>query len=483
MALAERTEREGARGARAAAGALPASRSGLAMALGRVRARLRLSACGRIVAALLVLTFVKQLVLVAAYPPFQGHDEVGHYGYLWTMEHFGRLPTLNDNLPVILGQYDIYTLDWPALYTANHPPLYYLLTYPIMRLAGTDAPGDLFLRLYALRLASIVPFLVTIWLTYRLARTLFPRDRFLALTAPAAVAFGPQLSFEGAIVNNDMLSICWGTLILYLCAHAIRRGLTLPRALALGVALGLGLLIKATLTVFLPLAGLVALYCRWPRPWGRVCERAYWRGTLAAALAMVVPAVAIPAPWYAFMKRTYGDFSAFGAIQALQQGWNVPAGTFGELLTSRAFHLERIHESFGYWGWKLIPLTGPQLRLVYAGLLLCAVGLLVGAVRLGLAWRARGIRPETEQIAGVALLAAAFGAMYAATIYFGTMFLLTQARYFFPAAAAAAILAMLGIRALVPPRLVRPAAALTIAALAAFNLWLLVGSILPYAFL
>src|SRR6185437_5707473 len=109
-------------------------------------------------------------------------------------------------------------------------------------------------RLYALRLASIVPFLLTIWLTYLLATTLFPRDTFLALTAPAAVAFGPQLSFEGAIINNDMLSICCGVLLLYLCAAALRNGLSVRRAFGLGLALGCGLLVKATLTIFLPLA-------------------------------------------------------------------------------------------------------------------------------------------------------------------------------------------------------------------------------------
>ncbi len=476
MALAERTEQQDRR-AREHVTALPA----VTLAPARVWPRLRLSARGAIIAALLVFTLVKQLVLVAAYPPFQGHDEVGHYGNLWTMEHFGRLPTLSDNMPVVLDPYSMYTLDWPAVYTANHPPLYYLLTYRIMRAAGSDAPEDLLPRLYALRLASILPFLLAIWLTYLLARVLFPRDTFLTLTAPAAIAFGPQLSFEGAIINNDILSILWGALILYLCAAALRRGLPPWRALALGVALGTGLLVKATLTVFLPLAALVAIWVRWPRPWGAIRTRAYWRGTLGAAAAMIVPALAIPAPWYAYLHRTYGDFSAFTAIQNLQAAWNVPAGTFGELLLSKEFHLERIRESVGYYGWKLIPLTVWQERLVHGAIILCGVGLVIGLGRVAWGWRA-GRRPETVQVAGVVLLLLAALAMYAATIYFGTMFLLTQARYFFPIAGAGAILGLLGVRALLPDRWQRPAAALTIAAFAAFNLWLMLGSVLPYAF-
>ena len=449
--------------------------------LTRVRGRLTLSACGRIVAALLIFAFVRQLILIAAYPPFQGHDEVGHYGYLWTMEHFGRIPTLDDNLPVVLEPYSSFTLNWPAVYTANHPPGYYLLLFPIMKFAGTDAAADLLPRLYALRLASILPYLMTILFTYRLAITIFPRDRFLAVTAPAAIAFAPQISFEGAIINNDILSICWGSLLLLLCALALRRGLSSRRAFGLGVALGLGLLIKATLTIFLPLAALVALYCRWPRPWGAIRTRAYWHGTLGAAVALAVPTLAIPSPWYAFLYRTYGDFSAFTAIQRLQQEWNVPAGTFGELLTSKEFHLERIGEYFGYFGWKLIPLTEWQTNVIYGGLLLCGAGLVVGLARLGWLAARRGWRPTGPQFTGVALIVLANVVMYGAMIYFGTMFMLTQARYLFPVAAASALLAMLGLRAFLPERAVRPAAALTIAALAAFDLWLLLAGVLPYA--
>lgn len=476
MALAERTE-----GQERQARDVPPATTILA-ARARAWPRPRITARGSIIAALLVFTLVKQLILVAAYPPFQGHDEVGHYGNLWTMEHFGRLPTLGDNMPVILDPYSSFTLDWPAVYTANHPPLYYLLTYRIMLAAGSDGPEGLLPRMYALRLASIVPFLLAIWLTYLLTRVLFPRDPFLTLTVPAAVAFGPQLSFEGAIINNDIFSILWGALILYLCAAALRHGLTWRRACLLGVALGSGLLVKATLTALLPLAAFVAIWCRWPRPWGAIRTRDYWRGLRGPAAALIAPALLIPAPWYAYMYRTYGDFSAFRAIQALQAGWNVPAGTFAELLFSREFHTERIKEYVGYWGWRLIPLTTWQERLTYAALILAGGGLVVGIGRLAWGWLRERRRPETLHVGGVGLIILANLAMYGATIYFGTMFLLTQARYFFPVAGATALLGLLGVRALLPERALRPAAAITIAAFAAFNLWLLFGSVLPYAF-
>ena len=159
-----------------------------------------------------------------------------------------------------------------------------------------------------------------------------------------------------------------------------------------------------------------------------------------------------------------------------------PLARSGNSSSRKQFHLERIGEYVGYFGWKLIPLTEWQMRVTYGALILYGVGLLVGLGRVAWRWRA-GQRPETAQVAGVTLLVVANLVMYGAMIYFGTMFLLTQARYIFPVAGATALLAMLGLRAFLPERFLRPAAALTIVALAAFNLWLFLGGVLPYAFL
>lgn len=478
MALAEPTQREEQPGTRAVVRTAP-----LILPAAPALARVWGSARTRILLALLFVAFVKQVVLVVATPPFRGHDEVAHMGYIWTMEQYGRLPTLGDNLPLALENYADFTLDWPALYSANHPPLYYLLARPLYTLAGEDFLA----KLYALRLLSIPFFLLTVWLAYALARCLFPRDDFLVLTVPAAVAFQPQIGYEGAIVNNDMLSICCGATLLYLCVAALRAGLTRRRATALGLALGLGLLAKATITVFLPLVAGVAIWSRWPRPWARVREGAYWRETGLLAVATIAPAVILPAPWYLFLKRTYGEFSAFTAIQQLQAGWNSPAGTFTELLRSAAFHRERIHEYFGYFGWKEIPLDPAHLRAVYAGMILCGLGLLIGVGRLLYRWRVDRRPPpplhDRTLVAGVVLLLAANLLMYGAMIYFGTMFQLTQARYIFPVVTATATVAMLGLRACIPHRLLRPAAALTIGALAGFNLLVLTQLVIPYAFL
>jgi 4-amino-4-deoxy-L-arabinose transferase-like glycosyltransferase len=433
--------------------------------------------------AILIAAAVNQLLLLVMYPPFQGHDEVSHLAYLATIADEGRLPTFADTLPPELEPYSPFTLDWPALYTANHPPLYYIVALPAFLLA----PADYHAQLYAVRLVSVPLFLLTIWLAARLATLVLPGDRFLACCVPAVVAFQPQLSFEGAIVNNDMLAICLGTLSLLLLLGAIRQGLSMRRALLLGVVLGLGLLSKATLTALLPVAGLVAVWCCWPRPWRQLTTRAWWQATLGRALLLLTPVILLALPWYLFLHRTYGDVTAFDATQELQRHWNRPAGTLGELTFSQSFHTDRIHETWGYYGWKLLPLTRDELWFVYSGMLIAAVGLLFGGVRfiLHADWRdvATGASPMARSVAAVAVLAIACITMYAATIYFGTMFLLTQARYYFPILPAAIVVALLGFRALTPRHLRHIVAASIVATAAGFQIMLLTRLVFPYAVL
>ncbi|MDQ3547837.1 MAG: glycosyltransferase family 39 protein, partial [Chloroflexota bacterium] len=335
-----------------------------------------------IILAMMTVAFVKQIVLAIAYPPFQGHDEVAHLGYLGTIANDGRLPTFSDQLPAALATYSQFTLDWPTLYTANHPPLYYLVSLPAYELAG----GDYLKQLYAVRLVAIPLFVLTVWLSYLIARNLFPDSDLITVGAPAVVAFQPQLGFEGAIVNNDILAILLGTLLLYLSVRAIRGGLSIRLALTIGLVCGLGLLTKATLLGLLPVVAGVGVWCRWPRPWARLRDGDWWRGSVVRALAIVGPTVALALPWYLYLRRTYGDFTAFDATMELQGDWNRPAGTFTELLFSTSFHEERIHETWGYFGWRLIPLGSGELAIIYVAMALCGIGMLLGVYR----WLQRG---------------------------------------------------------------------------------------------
>jgi hypothetical protein len=421
----------------------------------------------RFVLALSIAYLAKQLITVIVFPAFTGHDEVAHYAYLRTVAEEGRLPILlEDRLPVELYPYCRYVLQWwcepwnprwlndPPVrmtngelegmqYAANHPPLYYVLMTPVYWLSAGGSPE---FQQYLLRIA-VIPFgLIVVLLAYRTTTALFPRDAFLAFTVPTFVAFQPQVSYEAAMVNNDIVAIALYSAILFVLVSHFRDGYSGRTSIVLGVLLGLALLTKGTSLTAAPVIGLSLVVSVGLRNAGDIMRR---------GLVIAGSAVAVAWPWYFFLWRTYGNLSGLPQIAELQQ-WNRPLGGFFELLLSREFVIMRFHETWGYFGWRLIPLPAWLLWAIAIPLLFAVGGLVQYAVT---ARPGRSsfeddavMQPESWQRWCLLILAATFGIAYLAVVQFGTQFELTQARYFFPAINAAAILIMLGARTLIPPK-------------------------------
>jgi hypothetical protein len=92
----------------------------------------------------------------------------------------------------------------------------------------------------------------------------------------------------------------------------------------------------------------------------------------------------------------------------------------------------------------------------------------------------RVTRPEGWQLNVLAILVLTCIVAYLAVIQFGTEFALAQARYFFPAINAAALLSMLGLRTLIPAR-ARPAAqGVVVGALILLNVVIMSAYVLPF---
>ncbi|HWV24259.1 MAG TPA: hypothetical protein VNZ58_08710, partial [Thermomicrobiales bacterium] len=206
----------------------------------------------RFLALVLLLFLAKGIVTALVFPPYSGHDEVMHYAYLKVLVE-GRVPLIPDlqawrderaqsgvvqptfdHAPADLYKYasnhdgaayptDYVTPDWfggepyvvwaihfgganfyPSgwIYTGNHPPLFYLSMAPVYWLVKGL---DLDTQIYFFRVATIPFGLLTVLFAYLTVRTIFPRDRFLAMTVPAFVAFQPQIAYESAMLNNDIL--------------------------------------------------------------------------------------------------------------------------------------------------------------------------------------------------------------------------------------------------------------------------------------
>jgi 4-amino-4-deoxy-L-arabinose transferase-like glycosyltransferase len=468
--------------------------------------------------ALLVLYFGKEALVTIVSPPFSGHDEVAHYSYVrvvakdhrlpkipdladWRVEFNKRSTTPGDFVPPELYKYCRYfTQDWfcdpdnpvwaksppyaitysgqyyPSgwIYTANHPPLYYLLMTPIYWATEGASPAA---QQFAMRAAAIPLGMITVILAYLLVGVLFPGEAFLAITVPAFVAFQPQVSYEAAMVNNDILCIALVSLVLYLLARGIRDRFPWRISVFTGVAFGFALLAKGTAIIAAPLIALaviMAIGLRHVPQW-------VLRGGLMAVLAGL-----ISSPWYIFLYRTYGNLSAFDQIEKLQY-WNYAfqsKPTILDQLFNKDFAVMRWRETWGEFGWRLIHLSNATLWAIGIPCLIALGGLIWYVVKIV---RRRDepvddpvLHPRRWQVEVLVLLFATAVVAYYAILQFGTSFALTQARYYFPAINAVAILLMLGLRTLFP-RPWRPYAQTGIlVALLLMNIFIYTQNVIPY---
>jgi 4-amino-4-deoxy-L-arabinose transferase-like glycosyltransferase len=276
------------------------------------------------------------------------------------------------------------------------------------------------------------------------------------------------------MVNNDIVAIAMTSLILWGVIAGMRDRFPLRLCAAIGVALGLDLLAKGSAITVAPIiAAAVVLGTGWRD----------WRGLLVRGVVIGIPAVLLAAPWYLYLYRTYGDLSGLARVKELQY-WNGPMGSFFELLTDPEFIINRFRETWGEFGWRQIHLRPELLWAIAIPTILASLGLAVYAFMV---WRrlpiSRGdsvMRPEPWQRNTLIILFLTCVVAYVAVIQFGTEFALSQARYYFPAINAGALLFMLGLRTLLP-RPARPAAqGIVFAALVVLNIVIMTGYVLPF---
>jgi 4-amino-4-deoxy-L-arabinose transferase-like glycosyltransferase len=474
------------------------------------------------IAILLIVFFAKQVFNVFVFPPFTGHDEVAHFAYIRTVADEHRIPIIperdewriswedrttppGDYFPNDLYKYRRYVLDWccnpldqPRFsetppggmslggelfpngwqYVANHPPLYYVVMTPVYALSDSMS---LEAQQYVLRAAAIPIGMLIVWLTYLMAGLLFPRDRFMMAVAPTFVAFQTQVSYEAAMINNDIMLVGFFTLLVYLLIRGIRRGYTLQSSVVIGLVLGLGLLAKASMLSAAPLVAIALIFgvgVRQVRRW------------VTYGVAAIFVAALVSWPWYAFLYRTYGNLSGLEQVKALQFNWTYQfedPPSIWDLFWNRGFAELRWRETWGEFGWRLIHLEGWLLFAIGIPLLvmtIAAIGTLIAGSWKRWTGRLSGWAVlSREQVTGLWLLLAVCVIAYGAMLQFGTDFELTQARYFFSAIGAVAILLAFGLRQLVPARYHSIAIVAFLLCMVSVNLLIYTQNVIPYWYL
>jgi 4-amino-4-deoxy-L-arabinose transferase-like glycosyltransferase len=238
----------------------------------------------RIALALALISFAGSAAWAITTAPFDSPDEPEHFAYVESLAETGRAPSSNPGSPLspyaadetlalsatrhfaeITGNFGVppwapleetrykreLASQRPArndgggfsVATNAHSPLYYSLLVPAYELGRG---GSTFDELFWMRLTSALLGVLVALCAYGVVLELAPSRRRLAAAAGLLVAFDPMVSFISGAVNNDVGANAAAAVLVYLVVRALRRGLTWPIAIAIGIAAALLPLMKGT---------------------------------------------------------------------------------------------------------------------------------------------------------------------------------------------------------------------------------------------
>jgi hypothetical protein len=391
---------------------------------------------GRVVPAILAVAtfaFLNAAVWSLVMPSFQPPDEASHYAYVESLverhhrpalrpEEGGGSYTLGSALAIETTAVGVVQnefgrppwtereyRDWKRAdaalgphadeggggYTnaAAYSPLYYGLE-AVPYVAGSG--GDVFTRLWLMRLLSALMAAGTAALAFLFARELAPTVPWAGPLAGLTAAFQPMLVFIGGAVNNDNLLILVAAAELYLLARALRRGLDVRLALAIGAVLGIGITAKPGMVALVPVAVLAVGWVLWRgerRPVSRAAVAAAALG--AFALAMALRYALFPQGEELSNTLNAGNERSFGLGDFLSYLWQWYLPPLPSM-TNRFVGLPVYYVYFkGFWG------TFGHLDTKFDGwvyALLAVAGAATAALAALTVWRARarltGVAPR-----------------------------------------------------------------------------------------
>ena len=402
--------------------------------------------------ALILVLYALLAGLYAVYTPaWQAPDEPAHYNYVRYLVEERRLPELRP------GDYPVEYLEEikaarfpphmsvdPIRYESHQPPLYYLLATPAYALGRALGMQVLLLPL---RLFSVLLGIALIATGHAVVRQMWPERRDLAWGTAAFMATLPMHVAMTAVMNNDVLAALVLALIVWLLLRAGQQGWTAPRAVWIGLLLGLALLTKLQAYIAAPLVGLAWLWSasrahRRGEPLGPLVGRALLVGGVALLLVL---------PWLARNVSVYGWSDPLAMVRHDE----VVVGqlTTQELLDEIgivAFMRRLVQTTFqsfwGQFGWMGVLLPARVYQALAALSALALLGVVDALPALRTAWRDEAKRYSF-------LLLGAWGVFtVAGFLWYNIQYVQHQGRYLFPALVPLGLLGTFGVQRLLRRR-------------------------------
>jgi len=439
-----------------------------------------------------LIAFVNAAIWGVVVPPFQVPDETAHFAYAQYLAETGSLPpegngaqysrqeevaltklffysvighpqmrgiltsTEDRALRAALTKHPSAVGQGGASSATNQPPLYYALEAIPYWLSPSH---EILTRLAFMRLLSALLAAGTVLAVFMFLRELLPASPWAWTVGALVVAFQPTFDFIAAGVQGDNLLFLASALAFWMLLRTYRRGLSMPRAVALGAIIAVGVLAKLTFIALLPGIALALLLLGW---------RALPAGRARALrmLATTVGVAAVPVGIYALLNviawhrggPTAGGLAGAtnsalrgGRVvtlpQTLEYTWQLylPRLWFMRHTYFSGYPLWRtwLNGSIGHFGW--LDYRFPAWVYTAARYLICALAALALAALVRLRAAVRPLLPIFACFAVVAVgLCGAIG--YAGIRYRLSTGPFEQARYLFPLLSLYAVFVVLAAR-------------------------------------
>ena len=254
---------------------------------------------GKYLRLLLLTGFLNALSWIILIPIWQYPDEQAHFAQVQDVAELGKRPIskFNTSLEVALSEkilgterdwmgnnkftyHSEYRLDYSDTYFGSeenlimslpqstrsqlvkneatlNPPLYPFLGSLFYRLFES---GSLFVRVYAVRLMSLIFFLSMVVVSYKIGQLIFVKSKILPLVLASIVTFMPMFVFTSTGILPDPLTNLLFSLVIFLSLKILTKGLNFFVMFFLIIVIILGSLTRQQFLISIPIIVLPVIY-------------------------------------------------------------------------------------------------------------------------------------------------------------------------------------------------------------------------------
>ncbi len=202
---------------------------------------------------LLLVALCQALIYTFAIPPWWHYDEPGHFEFAWQIVHFDHWPRKGEwdeavrrQIAASMLKYRYYApLNYRPDFSSNEPvfigvapqttdyPLYYLIASLPLRFLSR---ADFAIQNRAVRLISVIMFLITIWATWKALGELLPEAHPIQWMVTLFIILLPGFADVMTAISDDVGAVLTSSFFVWASLRIMRRGFSWQRFLGLLLA-------------------------------------------------------------------------------------------------------------------------------------------------------------------------------------------------------------------------------------------------------